>query len=188
MIIYKNSYSLTKKNKLQYWFLFREKIKKTIYFLEMEIGTFSSNRITTIICHTWNGVYVAGIGFGRCSVGPCPPTKCLEQIYIHRVTFSTLKSSRPHARIQCWHFSKFRFGLGNGIQKTPFMCSRSEYLHRTIAIACSVGTVSCSAVGFLFFSQTKFYFSLDSALSAIEICSTDWYCLYYILKPSLRDN
>jgi hypothetical protein len=52
--------------------------KKTIYFSEMEIGTFSFNdRITTTFCHTWNGVYVAGIGSGCWSVGPCPPTKCL---------------------------------------------------------------------------------------------------------------
>ena len=68
----------------------------------MEIGTFSCNRITTIFGHTCNGVYVAGIGSGDCSVGPCPHTQCLEQIYmyVHCETFSTVKSSRPHARIQ----------------------------------------------------------------------------------------
>jgi hypothetical protein len=109
----------------------------------MEIGTFSCNRITTIFCHTWNGVYVAGIGSGCRSVGPCPPTKCLtlpsykmfdlallqnvwpcppikflEQIYVHCVTFSTVKSSRPHSRIQRWHFP-FRFALvwGTGFKR-----------------------------------------------------------------------
>ena len=108
MIIYKNSYSLTKKNyNTDFYFV----IKKTIHFLEMEIGTFSCHRITTIFCHTWSGVYLVGIGSRCCSVWPCTPTKYLEQIYVHRVTFSTVKSSRPYARIQRWHCSKFRFGL-----------------------------------------------------------------------------
>jgi hypothetical protein len=135
--------------------------KKTIYFLEMEIGTFSCNRITTISCHTWNGVYVAGIGFGCCFVGPCPPTQCLEQMYVHRVTFSTVKISRPHARIQRWHFSKFRFCLGNGIQKTPFtiwIC--------TIAIEIP-----------LIISQTQ-----------VSECSTNNASLYYIFQWPIMQN
>jgi hypothetical protein len=45
----------------------------------MEIGTFSCNRITTIFCHTLNGVYVAFIGEKKkshsatrhCSYGTC---------------------------------------------------------------------------------------------------------------------
>ena len=123
----------------------------------MEIGTFSCNRITTIFCHTWNGVYLVGIGSECCSVGPCPPTKYLERIYVHRVTFSTVKSSRPHARIQRWHFSKIRFGLGNGIQKDTFHVFTIWI--STIAIACSVGTVSCSTVGFLFFSDKVMFFT-----------------------------
>jgi hypothetical protein len=119
------------------------------------------------------------------NVWPCPPTKCMEQTYVHRVTFSTVKSARPHDRIQRWHFSKFRFGLGNGILKKSFMCSRSEYLLSLLHVPYEQCLV---AAWDFFFSPTKFCFSLDSALSAIEICSSDWHCLYYILKPNLRDN
>jgi hypothetical protein len=129
----------------------------------MEIGTFSFNdRITTTFCHTWNGVYVAGIGSGCCSVGPCPPTKCL--------TLPSYKMYGTNIRPSCdfFHSKKFTTTWPNLTFKVSLWFGKrdpKDTFHvftiwiSTIAIACSVGTVSCSTVGFLFFSDKVLFFT-----------------------------
>ena len=98
----------------------------------------------------------------------------------HRVTFSTVKSSRPYARIQRW---QFRFGWDMGSKK------HLSCVHIWIStIAYSIGTVSCSAVGFLF-SPSKFYFHsilhyrpLQYGVQTGIVCTTFWNRVWLIIR------
>ena len=120
MIIYKNSYSLKTdfyfvKKTQQYTF---QRWKSALFdFMQSNHDTILSYLKRCICCWYWDRVLIRRT---------LPPYKMFGTNIRPSCDFlTTVKSSRPHApanpTLTC--FLWFRFGLGNGIQKTPFMCS-----------------------------------------------------------------
>ena len=65
----------------------------------------------------------AGRGSGCSFDGPLPPTKCLEQMYVSFLMFSTVKYFLQQSRTHRSHFSNCVFGFGKGMKQTPSMSS-----------------------------------------------------------------
>ena len=65
----------------------------------------------------------AGRGSEYSFVGPSPPTKCLEQINVSFLMFSTVKYFLPQSRTNHSHFSSCVFGFRKGMKQTPAMSS-----------------------------------------------------------------
>ena len=151
-----------------------------MYFLEMEIGTFSCNRITTIFlsylkrcicCWYWVRVLLCRtlLSYKMFETNIRPSCD-----FFHSKKCTT---TSPNPTLT--FFPSFALVWETGSKRH---LSESEYLLSLL----HVPQEQCLVAPWdFFFSPTKFCFSLDST---IEICSTDWHCLYYILKPSLRDN
>lgn len=66
-----------------------------------------------------NSVLTAGNGSGYDSVGPFPPTKCFEQMYVSFRILLTVKYFLPHNLTQRSHFWNCDLGFGNGMKVIP---------------------------------------------------------------------
>ena len=155
MIIYKNSYSLTKKNKLQYWFLFRYKENNILFrdgnrhfFMQSNHDYILSYLKRCICCWYWVRVLPCRILLSYKMFGTNILPSC---DFYHSKKFTT---TCPNPTL-----TFFQVSLWFGKQDPKNTFHVFTIWISTIAIACSVGTVSCSAVGFLFFSDKVLFFT-----------------------------